>query len=74
MARYVYACPDCRQEYEVEKTMARSAEAETCPHCGQTGKRVFTPPGIAIKGAPIKFSEPSPQARGGCNGACDLQD
>lgn len=56
MARYVYACTACDRRFEVEKPMAASADPALCPSCQAPGRRVFTAPGIAIKGAPVKFS------------------
>jgi putative FmdB family regulatory protein len=71
MARYVYACTACGQRFEVEKPMAASADPSVCPSCQAPGRRVFTAPGIAVKGSPVKFSGNSDPGCGGCaNGAC----
>lgn len=74
MARYVYACPVCGRHFEVEKPMSAASDASVCPACQAPGRRVFTAPGIAVKGSPVKFSGPSSGADQGCggcsNGAC----
>lgn len=57
--------------------MAQAAQAEACPRCANAGERVFTAPGITIKGAPIRFNRETGQSEtGSCegcsNGACAL--
>ncbi|MCK5242680.1 hypothetical protein KAR34_09530 [bacterium] len=71
MARYVYLCDTCKQKFEVDKPMAQSGQVESCPQCKTAGERVFTRPGITIKGAPIKFKDGDQSAEaGGCDGCC----
>ncbi|MEW6516161.1 MAG: FmdB family zinc ribbon protein [candidate division FCPU426 bacterium] len=80
MARYVYSCTACGQRFEVDKPMTAASEPSACPQCQAPGRRVFTAPGITIKGSPIKFSGGeeveggSPEPESGCgscaNGAC----
>ncbi|NTV51855.1 MAG: FmdB family transcriptional regulator [Candidatus Firestonebacteria bacterium] len=78
MARYVYHCACCQKKFEVEKSMALSGLAEKCPICQQTGERVFTAPGIAVKGSPVRtpcageVSGPSECSGGCCHGNCSL--
>jgi len=72
MARYVYFCATCKQKFEIDKPMVRSSQAETCPQCGATGERIFTAPGITIKGATIKFKDgESLSASSGCENCCN---
>jgi putative FmdB family regulatory protein len=78
MARYVYFCAACNQKFEVDKPMAQSGQAEPCPKCQSMGERVFTSPGITIKGAPIKFKDGDQlMEKGGCDGCdhhgCDIK-
>lgn len=46
MPRYVYHCPECRREFEVEKGMQQSSQGENCPQCGRGAERVFTAPAL----------------------------
>jgi putative FmdB family regulatory protein len=46
MARYLYHCLACRQEFEIEKAMSLASSSGICPNCGQEGQRVFTVPAI----------------------------
>jgi putative FmdB family regulatory protein len=73
MASYVYRCTQCQKEFEVDKAMSRSMVNEPCPTCGRTGERVFTAPGIQIKGSEIKSDCGTAPACSGCeHGCCDL--
>ncbi|MCD4812200.1 zinc ribbon domain-containing protein [bacterium] len=70
MARYVYFCSKCSKQYEVDKPMAEAARLETCPTCHVTGERVFTAPGVSIKGAPVRFKDGNEINSGNCGGGC----
>jgi len=71
MPRYVYHCAQCGKEFEIEKSMAQSGNAEKCPGCQQTGERVFTAPGITIKGSEVKSPCPGEMSGGrDCGGEC----
>jgi putative FmdB family regulatory protein len=56
MAQYSYECSHCRQTFAVEKSMALSGREERCPQCQAPANRVYTAPGIRIKGAKVAFS------------------
>jgi len=73
MARYVYHCDACRKDFEIDKPMLRANVAEPCPSCGEAGKRVYTAPGIQVKGAKVKFDSPKSECRGCEHGCCDLE-
>jgi putative FmdB family regulatory protein len=50
MARYVYACPNCEEHFEMEKPMAQAGRLESCPSCGSVAQRVYTPPMLSRLG------------------------
>jgi hypothetical protein len=51
--------------------MSQSGTAEPCPLCRKTAERVFTAPGIAVKGSPVKTPCDSGGAGGEeCAGGC----
>jgi putative FmdB family regulatory protein len=45
MALYDFICETCGP-YEVQRPISEASESAPCPSCGQSGRRVFTPPGI----------------------------
>ncbi len=72
MARYLYWCNACNQQFEVEKMMEHAGNIENCPACKANAQRIFTAPGISIKGSVVK-SVMSCESRGasdGCSGGC----
>jgi putative FmdB family regulatory protein len=72
MARYLYFCEVCQKEFEIEKTMALAGKDESCPKCQKKGQRIFTAPGISIKGGVIKTPGCSEEKRDhlGCSSGC----
>ena len=44
MPLYEYWCPDCRQSFEIRRSMTDTASTVDCPVChGGSVQRVFTP-------------------------------
>ncbi len=50
MPRYDYRCTSCAHTFEVTRPIGSTSE-ESCPHCGASGRRVFTPVGVVFKGS-----------------------
>ena len=47
MPAYDYVCPDCNQEFTVNKPFAAAGEAECCPACPEVyGRRLYRSPRI----------------------------
>ena len=52
MATYVYRCPDCGP-WEVRLPIGSADAASTCPTCGSTAPRQYTPPLLSRTAAPV---------------------
>lgn len=61
MPQYDYRCPACNESFEVSRPMG-STEPACCPVCGEPGKRVFTPVGVAFKGTGFHNTDYKPRA------------
>lgn len=70
MPRYEYWCSQCQKKQEIEKPMSRASENENCPNCKADLERIFTAPGITIKGSKVKFESACPGSESGCRGNC----
>jgi putative FmdB family regulatory protein len=53
MAIYVFTCEQCGP-FELLRPMAEAAAPASCPRCGVSARRVFTPPGLALLAAPMR--------------------
>ena len=53
MPVYAFTCAGCGP-FDLMRPMAESGAPATCPSCGTTAARVFTPPGLALLDAPIR--------------------
>ena len=53
MAIYEFTCEDCGP-FELLRPMAEAAAPASCPSCGTTARRVFTPPGLTVLTAPMR--------------------
>ena len=53
MPVYVFRCHDCGS-FELSRPMAEVGAAAYCPTCLGEARRVFTPPGLARLGAPMR--------------------
>jgi putative FmdB family regulatory protein len=50
--RYLYQCPECSAEFELERPMAEAAEEGECPVCGSASARIWTMPKLLFKADP----------------------
>jgi putative FmdB family regulatory protein len=50
---YAFTCEACGA-FEVTRPGAESAAPAACPRCGADGRRVFTPPGLALLSKPLR--------------------
>jgi putative FmdB family regulatory protein len=50
---YAYTCAACGP-FDVARPMAEAAVPARCPGCGKEARRVFTPPGLALLGRPVR--------------------
>ena len=50
MPLYDYRCKDCDHQFEIQQAFTDDAPT-TCPECGGTLKKVFSPVGISFKGS-----------------------
>jgi putative FmdB family regulatory protein len=53
MPVYAFTCADCGA-FELTRPIAEAAAPAVCPSCGTEARRVFTPPGLALLGAPVR--------------------
>ena len=53
MPFYAYDCPGCG-EFEELRPVAEAASPASCPGCGARGRRVFSPPGLALLARPLR--------------------
>ena len=53
MPVYAFACAWCGP-FELTRPMAQAAAPAQCPTCGTEARRVFTPPGLALLGRPMR--------------------
>jgi putative FmdB family regulatory protein len=53
MPIYAYACADCGP-FEAHRPASEAGAAGRCPSCGGEGRRVFTPPGLALLARPLR--------------------
>lgn len=53
MPFYAYDCPGCG-EFERLRPVAEAASPANCPDCGSEGRRVFSPPGLALLARPLR--------------------
>lgn len=61
MPTYDYRCTCCSDTFEVSRPMG-STESPSCPACGADARRVFTPVGVAFKGAGFHSTDYRPRA------------
>jgi putative FmdB family regulatory protein len=52
MPRYLYQCPGCAAEFELERPMAESGAEGLCPVCGIASPRLWTMPKLLFKADP----------------------
>jgi putative FmdB family regulatory protein len=50
---YAFTCAGCGP-FEVTRRVAEAGAPAGCPDCGQPGRRVFTPPGLARMDKPMR--------------------
>jgi putative FmdB family regulatory protein len=50
---YAFICESCGP-FELLRPMSESGAAAACPCCGAEARRVFTPPGLALLGGPVR--------------------
>jgi len=62
MPKYDYVCTACDTVFEVTRSMTSTA-TEHCPACGEIGKRVFTPVGVAFKGSGFHNTDYRPRPK-----------
>lgn len=53
MPLYAFACSGCGG-FELARPAAQAGEPAACPACGSEARRVFTPPGLALLGRPLR--------------------
>jgi putative FmdB family regulatory protein len=53
VAIYAFTCEDCGP-FELLRPMTEAGAPASCPRCGATARRVFTPPGLALLAAPMR--------------------
>jgi putative FmdB family regulatory protein len=53
MALYGFACERCGP-FEVRRPMSEAAAPAPCPECGDEARRIFSPPRLALLGAPLR--------------------
>ena len=51
MPKYEYACKSCGERIEVKQSFVDDALTD-CPSCGGPLRKVFSSPGIVLKGRP----------------------
>jgi len=47
MATYEYSCRDCGR-FDVRLAMGTAPGTHECPRCGQTARRAYSPPALAV--------------------------
>jgi putative FmdB family regulatory protein len=50
---YAFTCTRCGS-FDVARRVAQAGEPASCPRCGAEARRVFTPPGLALLGKPVR--------------------
>jgi putative FmdB family regulatory protein len=50
---YAYDCPGCGP-FEQLRPVAEAGAAGHCPGCGAEGRRVYSPPGLALLARPLR--------------------
>jgi len=73
MPAYDYRCSECATQFEVNRPMSATGE-ESCPKCGATATKVFSPVGVAFKGTGFHNTDyrPKPKEESGpCAAAGD---
>ncbi len=53
MVIYAFTCEGCGP-FELSRPMAEAAAPVRCPGCGASARRIYTPPGVALLGAPLR--------------------
>jgi len=53
MPIYAFTCADCG-DFDLTRRVADAGAPATCPLCGTTARRVFTPPGLAVLSKPVR--------------------
>ena len=53
MPLYAYECGSCGP-FEAARPVAEAGAPGACPECGGAGRRLFTPPGLALLSAPLR--------------------
>lgn len=50
MAKYDYICRPCDMWIEIERSILEEEEAVLCDACGEPMRKVYSPPGVVLKG------------------------
>jgi putative FmdB family regulatory protein len=50
---YAFSCAGCGS-FELARPMAAAGAPALCPACGIEARRVYTPPALAMLGAPVR--------------------
>jgi putative FmdB family regulatory protein len=50
---YAFTCAGCGS-FELARPMAAAGAPASCPGCGTEARRVYTPPALAVLGAPVR--------------------
>jgi putative FmdB family regulatory protein len=50
---YTFECADCGP-FDLVRPMAEASTPVTCPACGASARRVFTPPGVPLLARPVR--------------------
>lgn len=53
MPIYEFTCAGCGS-FEVRRSVVEAGASASCPCCGCPGRRVFTPPGLALLASPLR--------------------
>jgi len=61
---YVYACKDCKHQFETQQKMTDKPLTE-CPECKGSISRVLFPPGIVFKGSGFHINDYPSKSSGG---------
>lgn len=64
MPKYDYRCDACETVFEVTRPLGDTS-LESCPECGGSTKRLFTPVGIVFKGSGFHNTDYKPRPKEG---------
>ncbi len=62
MARYDYTCPECDLTFEIERSI-NDRSAVSCPTCGVTARKVFSPSAVVFKGSGFHNTDYRPRQK-----------